>query len=447
MKFLLPRAIIASLILFFASVSLVHAATYTIPATSTNLKTGDTFNLTINLDTQGAKVMGADILLKYDPNYLEYQDFHFYDLFKTNYKQPSAADVIRLASSSDLFTSFTGNKPLVRLTFKAKAPGTSSITFVCTASGTTDSNVISLDTGEDLLNCASLPTFTVTTITPSTPPPTNTGSNNNQNTGDSGSGSSSTDHQASCPPAPEAARSLRATPYTATSILLTWDHSTNATQYGIKYGTSPNIYSFGASNVGHINNFLVEYLSPGTTYHFAVFGSNGCSSSSDITASATTLGSSSGTTNRTTTPPRTTSPTPIVGAATRPSSTPAATNLPSFTNLATRTNTSTPVRNDEPLVPETPIDTETSQPTDTTPSPRFSPDQLIKNILLPAALVVLIGLGYYLYQSRRKQVTPPEVLKQDIAAPRSPTDKPIPHALQVRKIEQSKDPFDKTELY
>lgn len=60
------------------------------------------------------------------------------------------------------------------------------------------------------------------------------------------------------------------------SLLLGWTGVTPLTHYMIRYGVSPGVYIYGATDVGNVSQFNVERLSGGSNYYFQVAGVNGC---------------------------------------------------------------------------------------------------------------------------------------------------------------------------
>lgn len=60
-------------------------------------------------------------------------------------------------------------------------------------------------------------------------------------------------------------------------VILNWlKLSDKADRYTIAYGVQPGTYIYGLPDVGNVNSFTVNYLSPGTRYYFVVRGVNSC---------------------------------------------------------------------------------------------------------------------------------------------------------------------------
>ena len=60
------------------------------------------------------------------------------------------------------------------------------------------------------------------------------------------------------------------------TVKVTWYDDGDADKYNLIYGTDPNNYTFGVVDMGHskkkANEFTVEYLIPGQTYYFKLYG-------------------------------------------------------------------------------------------------------------------------------------------------------------------------------
>lgn len=172
--------------LFTANVKAVNAvAKLTLSPTSGSYNNGDTFKVTVGVDS-GTEVAGAvDGIGTYDSTRLELTDIS------------KASDLVFTAgecsiNKSDGKFSFTcygqssvedkiikGN--LVVMTFKAKATGTANVNFTCTSGSSADSNIIKSLTSADIITCSSNDSGSYTintsgTTTTTTPTPTTTSS-------------------------------------------------------------------------------------------------------------------------------------------------------------------------------------------------------------------------------------------------------------------------------
>lgn len=180
----------SAVMLMAVNVKAVNAvAKLTLSPASGSYGNGETFKVTVGVDS-GTDVAGAvDGLGTYDSAKLELTDIsEATDLiFKNGGSQGSCS-----TKKSDGKFNFTcygessvddkiikGN--LVVLTFKTKAAGTAAVNFTCASGSTSDSNIIKSSTSTDVITCASndsgsytisgtasttTPTTTATTVTP-----------------------------------------------------------------------------------------------------------------------------------------------------------------------------------------------------------------------------------------------------------------------------------------
>lgn len=131
---------------------------YLEPATQT-IAPGDTFELTLGIDTEGEKPTTSDSLVLYNPEFFEYIGITEVDeaqrFFPEVYERPRQDKVyigaaIRLGSDPE-----SGSGPIAKLKFKALKDVQTNISFSCTEGLTTDSN-ISLKKNSrvtDIINC------------------------------------------------------------------------------------------------------------------------------------------------------------------------------------------------------------------------------------------------------------------------------------------------------
>lgn len=193
-----------STIVLFSIPYLVNGASLSAMPATQDVVLDDIFNISIQLDTQGAPVDGVDLVyLNYDPLFLEIQD-----------SDPSQPGVQILAGSLMPLTiinsvdeslgrvtfsqisiggvSYTGVGTLATISFKATKTGTTNLTFNFTPSVTTDSNVASA--GTDVLSSINNGMYTIKpeeASSPTPPPTSGSGSSGSSGGGGGGGGGSS----------------------------------------------------------------------------------------------------------------------------------------------------------------------------------------------------------------------------------------------------------------
>lgn len=173
--------------------SLASAATLSLSPSSQSVNVGDTFTVSINLDTQGASIDGVDLrYLNYNSSMLQLQDAN--TSVSGVQVAPGTLMPMTLANSADTGlgrvtfsqvalggSKYKGSGTLATLTFKALSTGTANISFNYTSGVTTDSNVASA--GSDVLTAVVNGSYTIGSGSLS--------GNTNTNTTTSGASSSS----------------------------------------------------------------------------------------------------------------------------------------------------------------------------------------------------------------------------------------------------------------
>lgn len=165
----MKRSLVLTIAILLPSV--ISAATLSVSPSSQTINMGDSFSVTVNLDTQGAQIDGVDLrYLNYNPAILQLEDANA----SASGVQitPGSLMPMTLANSANTtlgrvtFSQVTagGNKyigsgTLVTLTFKALSLGVANITFNYTSGNTTDSNVASQ--GSDILTAVINGSYTV----------------------------------------------------------------------------------------------------------------------------------------------------------------------------------------------------------------------------------------------------------------------------------------------
>lgn len=144
--------------LFFASagISAVQAGTLSFDPSSVNTKVGESFTLTVKVDAGTAEVLGVDALIEYDKNMFEITGFTDGTFLSIGAKEPGddgKAYVAGMVESAG--ESVTGSGELIDIAFKAKAGGTSTISFICELGETGESNISENSTdATDLIECS-----------------------------------------------------------------------------------------------------------------------------------------------------------------------------------------------------------------------------------------------------------------------------------------------------
>jgi hypothetical protein len=168
-----------SLVGLWAFASFAQAATLTLSPTSGSFNPGDMFEVSVNLDTQGADFDGVDLrYLNYDKSRLEVVDADAAASgvqMKAGNLMPQTLDnkveslgKIIFSQIPTVGTKYKGSGVLATVTFKVIAGGTANVNLSYASGNTTDSNIASA--GQDILTSVNSAAFTL-----SGPPPVETG--------------------------------------------------------------------------------------------------------------------------------------------------------------------------------------------------------------------------------------------------------------------------------
>ncbi len=114
---------------------------------------GKTLEVSINLTTS-EPTDGTDVIVKYDPALLQAQTVTpgtIYDAYPAQ-KIDSKTGTITLSAIATGATGFSGNGAFAKVTFKALKAGSTTLSLDYQDGSTTESNVMSTDTGKDILN-------------------------------------------------------------------------------------------------------------------------------------------------------------------------------------------------------------------------------------------------------------------------------------------------------
>ena len=150
----------------------VSAATLSLSPSSQTVSVGDTFNVTVNLDTQGASIDGVDLrYISYDSSLLQVLQVTPGSLMPTTLVNSINSSLGRLTFSQITAggSTYSGSGVLATINFKALSTGTANATISYTSGNTTDSNVASA--GTDILSAVVNGVYTINSGSTSTPPP------------------------------------------------------------------------------------------------------------------------------------------------------------------------------------------------------------------------------------------------------------------------------------
>lgn len=146
-----------------AKAVLAGAKLYVDPSSGTRTL-GETFTVTVMVNSAGEVVGGADALGTYDSTRLELvgSATEASDMvFRTVEGGGSCANGTSgsgkfsfSCNANSVLGSSAVSGSLMVLTFKAKATGTATVNFTCTSGSTTDSNIVKSSTSTDVISCS-----------------------------------------------------------------------------------------------------------------------------------------------------------------------------------------------------------------------------------------------------------------------------------------------------
>lgn len=129
------------------------------PSTGTYTN-GDTFKVTIGVDSGTEKSQGVDAWATFDPSKLEVVSIETaaspafsFALGKNIYNDTGKFDISCSSTDMGTYQATTLQGDLVVVTFKAKSTGTVNVNFACTAGSSIDSNIFNMS-ASDVINCA-----------------------------------------------------------------------------------------------------------------------------------------------------------------------------------------------------------------------------------------------------------------------------------------------------
>jgi len=134
-----------SFLLFLFLTSFVQAQTTSphlslTPATKSEVL-GDSFEVSVNVDTGGKSIGSVDAIIKYDQDLLEVVSVSEGLFFPTVTSTTTTFETIKIYGIADTGAPKTGTGILATITFKGEGAGTALVSFACQSGSTVDSNI------------------------------------------------------------------------------------------------------------------------------------------------------------------------------------------------------------------------------------------------------------------------------------------------------------------
>lgn len=146
-------------------------------------RVGETFDVDITLNTDEAKAKSAAAVLTFDPAKLSVVSLTPGALFSSYQKSVDDLGKITLSGTmAETTASFSGIGKFGTITLQGLASGSTTVSFSCTSGVTTDTNVIQVLTGANVVDCQRLSSSSISiaaavgaptaapTVAPSPPP-------------------------------------------------------------------------------------------------------------------------------------------------------------------------------------------------------------------------------------------------------------------------------------
>lgn len=125
---------------------------------------GQTFEIAITLNTDGADVRKAEAVITFDPAKLTVTTISPGAIFSSYPQKSFSEGTIRLAGEMAGTASFSGIGKLGTITFQGKSAGTTTLSFSCTPGETNESNIIQAVTNGDIIDCGRLSPLSLTIL-------------------------------------------------------------------------------------------------------------------------------------------------------------------------------------------------------------------------------------------------------------------------------------------
>jgi hypothetical protein len=130
---------------------------------SHDLKPGQTYTLTINLDTKNKNIVAADAYLNYDPTMIKVISINEGVIFPTHPALDFSASkgLITISGIMPIQERFAGQGVMATILFQPIKTGSTEISFQYEPEETTDSNMVELGSSIDILGSATNLTLTI----------------------------------------------------------------------------------------------------------------------------------------------------------------------------------------------------------------------------------------------------------------------------------------------
>lgn len=161
-------------LLFLAPVYAASSATFSLSPASGSFSQSASFDVSILLNSNGAKIDGIDAQLTFDPAALEILSINQTTLFptypvKTSDNSAGTITVSAVANPGEPIATSTPTA-LASIRVKPRKAGSASVNYVFVKGSTTDSNVVENATNLDILTSVNNANFSIVASGPGAPP-------------------------------------------------------------------------------------------------------------------------------------------------------------------------------------------------------------------------------------------------------------------------------------
>lgn len=149
-----------------AVLTAAHSPSISLSPAQTNLTVGQTGAVSINYFTGNKTIQGIDVVIKYNPDILEFSPAGFFRpgtvFSQYPISQASGDGTIRISAVATVAeVGFSGSGVLGTLQFTAKKTGQTKLDIVFQPDQTTDSNLVDLQTSQEILQLVQGSTITI----------------------------------------------------------------------------------------------------------------------------------------------------------------------------------------------------------------------------------------------------------------------------------------------